>query len=172
MRTFLWTISIFILLVLQAGILGNLNFLPIVPALLVVLCAVSMTKETWPDTAIIVIASGIMLDFVSGLPDGILLISLGLSAGFVHVLLYWWLTKDYNNWILFVAAGTMTIANFLFALGLAKAFALIRIGGDLDYGYLLSHKLPWELLLNLLLAFPVYLYYVGTRKIINKFARN
>jgi hypothetical protein len=172
MRTVIWIIAVFVLLALQAGILGNLHFLPAVPGLLVIFCAVAMAREAWPDTAIVVAVSGIMLDFVSGLPDGILLIALGLASGFGYVLLHWWLARDYNNWILLVAAGAVTIVNFLATLGVAKLFSLAGLGGGLDYGYLLGHELVWAVVLNLLLAFPVYLYYVGTRKIINQFARN
>jgi len=160
MKYFVFALTIFVLLVTETGILAKFHILPIVPSLLVIFCAILVPLEDRRITIFSAVTSGIFLDFASGLPDGIHLLALGIACLVNFILIYWWLAKEYNIGILFVAVAATTLVYFVSVLVLTKLFTLLGLSGNVDYGYLIVHKLFWSLVLNLALTYPVYLLYL------------
>ncbi len=168
MKYFIYLIVIFFLLIVETGILGQFQFLPVVPYLLVIFSAILVPLEEKRLAIFTIAASGVILDFISGLPDGIMLLSLGFACLTSFVLVYWWLAKEYNIGILFVSVGATTLVFIISVLIFSKLFSLMGLGSGIDYAYLIIHRFVWYLVLNLILTYPMYLFYLFLSHTVSK----
>ncbi len=168
MKYLLYFLAIFFLFILEAGVFSQFYFLPVIPPLVIVFSALLIPLDGRQLSIFSIIASGVLLDFLSSQPDGILLLSLVIACLVNYVLINWWLVRDYNIGILFISTAATILVYFVSVLILAKLFTVIGIGRDIEYGYLLTHGLVWSLLLGLVFTYPVYYYYLLLQKITQK----
>ncbi|HYE22403.1 MAG TPA: hypothetical protein VD998_02315 [Verrucomicrobiae bacterium] len=158
MKWVIWILAIFLLLTVSDGIFININSLPVVPSILLILCTTALILGDHLEAWLIMIVSGIFLDFASGLPDGIMLTSILLAALFVYVVVNWFLAKEFNIPILFLSVGLMTFLFIVFSLALVKIYSFLQ-PIEIDYSYILLNKLFWYIMINLILTYPIYLYF-------------
>jgi hypothetical protein len=160
MKWLIWVVAIFILLIINGGVFSSFYFLPFLPGLVVVLNGIILALEDKTDWLALTIVSGVLLDFASGLPDGIMLLSLLGASGCVYAIIYWWLNREYNWVILFISTAVLTLLYFVFVVGLAWLFSLVGLESTADSGFLLTRKVLWYIVINIILTYPVYLYYL------------
>lgn len=160
MKWLILAVSIIVLLLITTGILSGINILLVVPWLTLIFLATSIVIGDKNEWIFIALVGGFLTDLISALPDGIITISYLLAAGTVFILLSWFLAKEFNIGIIFLSAGLVTLLSFILQLILVKFFVLFELTPDLDYTFQLTRNLPWLIFLNLLAAYPIYLYYL------------
>ncbi len=168
MKWLIWFLAVFVLLIISSGVFSQLHFLAIIPGLILIFGAVAISLEDGPELFFILLTSGILMDFVSGLPDGIMLLSLMFSAFCIYALVSWFISKEFNIGILFLSSGLMTLLFFVAVLGFGKIFDLLGFEVNLEYSYLLTHTFVWYFGLNLLLTYPIYVYYLAIKQLQHK----
>lgn len=143
MRYFFWALIIFALLLVQNAILQPLR-LP--ASLLLVLVIVSLLFAEFNFGLGLALACGIVLDFLSGSPDGI------MSVVFVSVFLLMYfavnfiLSREPNLPILFSSVAVGTTVYFLL---------LLLAGRLLGRSWLFAKDFPLTLFINLLATYPI-----------------
>jgi hypothetical protein len=171
MKWLVWVLAIFLLLTIESGIFGQFNFLPVVPYLGVIFCAAALVLAEKVELITITAVTGLFLDLISTLSDGTMLLSLSFAVFCTYIVIYWWLTRDYHIWTLFFSVAVCTLIFFVTVLGVSKLFELFGGGQAVDYSHLIQRKALWYIVINLLLTYPVYLYYAGVKILANKVAR-
>ncbi|MGE5392880.1 MAG: hypothetical protein ACM3NH_04005 [Candidatus Saccharibacteria bacterium] len=155
-RWALIVLALFCLLCLESGFFGRLAFLPVVPGLLVTFIACVFTFGELKEAYGAAIVAGVFLDFASGLPDGVLLLSLVvslslLSAGFRR----FFSLKASTQAALPLNVVVLTVLNSAAVAVFSKLFALAGLGQAIEWRFFAIHGLPWLLLFNLLMAYPM-----------------
>lgn len=167
MRNFLWLIAIFFLVVVQIGILQPLGIAAV--SLMLILVIFSVILSDFNQGLFITLASGVMTDFISGLPDGLLTLSLLAVFLSLHFIQHKILAREINRIMLFASVGFGTIiyfAAFLIFGGLSYFFRLMP---KPDLSFIILRNLPLALILNLVFAFPMFVYYLYLQKWLIRF---
>lgn len=157
MKWLIWTGALVFIFILQLSF-SELNF-PSTPNLVLVYLCVLLLFLNIKNVLWIGAIGGVLLDFFSGLPDGVILVALlGSVTGSYYIGQSVFTEKLSNLILLFYTA----IASILFLLIAAFAQYLLTLGGIghlPDISYLLTRKLGADVIFNLLFLFPVYYYY-------------
>lgn len=170
MRNIIWFLALTVLLFLQAGVLQPLHIAPI--GLILVVVAVSALLSDFNQGLIITLLGGILMDFVSGAPDGLLSMSLLSAFLIMHLILSEILSRDPNRFILAASVVGSTIVYFVAFIVFAKLFSFFGLTDATDTGYLLTIQLPLNLMWNLIFAYPVFLFYTLIQNLVSKLPSN
>src|SRR5438067_1553494 len=130
MRNLIWFIFLFLLLLVQGGILMPLHIAPLNLALVVVTMAVILSD--FGQGLVITLMAGLLLDFISGSPDGLVSISFLIMFLALHFLLKEILAKEANRYILAVSIATGTILYFIVFLAISRMFGWLHLVEKLD----------------------------------------
>src|SRR5438477_196997 len=114
MKNLIWFIAIFILLVLQAGVLLPLH-LSAANLILILVIIVALLSDFNFGVGLTLV-SGLLLDFISGSADGIATMSLLSVFLLVYFVVNTVLSREANRWIVFTAIFGGTISYFIFFL--------------------------------------------------------
>ncbi len=158
MRNIIWFIALIILLLIQAGILVPLGTAPV--SLILIVVAIATILSYFWQGLIITLLGGLLLDFVSGSPDG--LISMSMVAVFLlmHLLFNELLSREPNQYILAASVAVSTVVYYLVYVAVTNFFEVLGLTGTPDTRYLLTVQLPLALMWNLIFAYPIFRYYV------------
>lgn len=167
MRPLIWFLSLFILLVVQAGILEPLRLSP-VNLVLIMVVVVSLSADFNLGLGL-TIAGGLLLDFVSGSPDGLVTMTLMAIFLILYFVVNSVLSREPNQMVLFTAVAAATISYFIFFLLFNQLLGLLNLSTSLGVGYLFTRELPLMLVFNLLLTYPVLKYYQWVQGLTLKF---
>lgn len=147
--------AIFLLIVLESGFFGRVGFLPMAPQLVLLLLACLFTFDGRVEYSVAVaLIGGIMGDYVSGLPDGVILLAfiasyfalIGFNRSFLAVKASPLVTFGINTLML-------TGLNFFLVCLFSYLFSLANLGSSSDFRYESIHLLPWLALINLLAGY-------------------
>ncbi|MEJ0021278.1 MAG: hypothetical protein WDN47_01710 [Candidatus Doudnabacteria bacterium] len=167
MRPIIWFLSLFLLLIIQAGVLVPLHLAPV--NLVLVMIVVAVLLADFNLGLGLTLTGGLLLDFVSGSPDGLVTMSL---LG-VFLLLYFIvnsvLAREVTQIILFTSVAVSTVAYFALFLIFNRIFGLFGLDTALDLPYMLSVGLPLMLLFNLIFTYPIFQYYLWMQKWTTRF---
>jgi hypothetical protein len=152
MKYIIWFLSLFFLLVIQAGVLVPLH-VPAVNLILVMVVAATLLSE-FEFALGLTLTGGLLLDFVSGTPDGILTASTLIVFLLLYFIVNSIIAREPNQIILFSSVAATTIGYFL----------IVELFYHTGYKFVLTRQLPWALLFNLLLTYPVFMYYLLIQK--------
>jgi hypothetical protein len=157
MKPLIWFVSLFLLLIVQAGVLLPLRLAPVNLILVMILVAVLLS-----DFGLglgLTITGGLLLDFVSGAPDGLITMSLLGIFLLAYFVLNTLLSRDPNQVILFTTVAGGTAAYIIFFLLFNQFFKIFHLGTPVGVGYLFKVELPLSLLFNLIFTYPIFQYY-------------
>lgn len=170
MKYIIWFISIFLLLVFQAGVLVPLHLAPVNLILVLVVTAVLLADF---NLAIgLTLAGGLMLDFISGVPDGLVTMSLLLVFLFLYFVVNYVLSREASQLVLFTSVAVGTASYYLFFLAFDQIFGIFHLNAIFSVNYLLTVELPATLLFNLIFTYPIYLYFLQTQKFALKITKH
>jgi hypothetical protein len=156
MKILIWIAAIFILLVLQAGVLVPLHLGT--ANLILVLMVLVFLSEGW-DTALMVgLIGGLMLDGLSGNATGMITMSLLLVLIVMHLMFEAFLTSESGWLITFVSVAGLTWIFGLLLLGFNWLFNLFHVGVALNLKSFLFNQFIVSLILNLVFTYPVAKY--------------
>jgi len=169
MRILGWILASFVILLVQTGLLAPLGLGPVNLILVLMVLALLSGKEQASLT--VAVAGGLMLDFLTGFPDGLVTFSLLITWGTLHLLFEMFINRELNAWIfiLSVLGGT-----WIYALSLILVSGVYSL---FDYGlvfnwtvFVLDHLLL-AVLINLLFSLLVWKYIKFTEFLINSYKR-
>lgn len=162
MRPLIWFLSLFLLLVIQAGILVPLHLAPV--NLILVMIIVAVLLASFNLGLGLALTGGLLLDFISGTPDGLTILSLLVVFLLSYFIVNSVLSRESSQIILFTSVAAATIAYFLLYILFSKLFGIFGLTSNLSVNFLLTRQLPFTLLFNLLFTYPVLQYYLWTKK--------
>lgn len=127
--------------------------------LILILCAIAVILSEFELGIFIALIGGILLDFSSGTPDGLITISLLAVFLVLHFLLNEILSREPNRFILFAAVALGTVFYFGAFLAVDRLFGLFNLKSGIDIRQLLTIQLPLMLVFNSLFTYPVLKFY-------------
>ncbi|OGE80268.1 MAG: hypothetical protein A2660_01025 [Candidatus Doudnabacteria bacterium RIFCSPHIGHO2_01_FULL_45_18] len=163
MRNAIWILALFALVLVQGGILAPLKIEPINLLLVAVVSATILC--TLNQGLLIVIVSGLFLDFLSRTPDGLVTASLLILFLILWFVLNEILAREPNLLIVFSSVAASTILFFL----IFTLFNSFFVQPDIRYIFLT--QLPLTLLWNLVLTYPVFKYFFWIHEKSLRFAK-
>ncbi len=170
MRNIIWFLALIVLLLFQAGVLLPLRIAPI--NLILVVVAMATLLSEFSQGLVIAFMGGVLLDFVSGTPDGVMSMSIIIVFVVMHLILNQLLSKEPNKFILAASVAGSTIVYFLAHIILSKFFELFSFAPELDLDYLLTVSFPLSLMWNLLFAYFIFRYYYFVQNLASKLPFN
>ncbi len=165
------TISIIILLLL--GIiqlsLTMPQILPVIPNLMLIYICVSLLFVPPAEAFIQAVIAGIVLDFFSGLPDGVLLLGLAFAIGSAYYFGQMMFTEKYSQYVVvfYVLASTLFFAAF--ATAFSHALAWFGLTHSIQVNSALLQETGLGVTFDLIFLYPVYLVYRFQSKIGKRF---
>ncbi|HEX9503200.1 MAG TPA: hypothetical protein VF974_02655 [Patescibacteria group bacterium] len=166
MRNIIWLIALFILLLIQGGILLPLHLAPV--NLILIVVALATILSDFKQGLIITILGGLLMDFVSGSPDGLITMSLLIVFLILHLILKEFLSREPNRFILVATVASGTILFYFAFLVVDQLFGIIHLAEKSDVRYLLSVQLPLAVMWNLIFSYPVFQYYFLTQSLASR----
>ncbi|MEO8065304.1 MAG: hypothetical protein ABI643_00420 [Candidatus Doudnabacteria bacterium] len=170
MRPTIWLLSLFILLVVQAGVLMPLHLSPV--NLVLIMAVVSTLLAGFNLGLGLTIAGGLFLDFLSGTPDGLVTMTMVCVFLLLYFIVNSVLARESSQIILFTSVAASTIVYFIIFLVMNRLFGIFRLSTALDYNYVFKVDLPLTLMFNLIFTYPVFKYYLFTEKLTKKFGKH
>jgi rod shape-determining protein MreD len=168
MRIVLTVVTLLILIILELAF-TDANLLPMVPGfVLAYLCVLLLFLET-EQVLWLALVCGLFMDFFSGQPDGVLMISypLAIAAGWYVGQTFF--TERLSTFLLPVYALCATVSFYVAGLLVLTVFALIGWVQMPDWLYFGLHKVPLSIILNMLVLVPVYFFYRLQQQIQKRF---
>ena len=157
MKNIIWFFALFLLLLLQAGILLPLHLAPV--NLILIIVSIAVILSDFNQGLVITIIGGLLLDFVSGSPDGLVSISLLTAYLLMRVVLNRVLSREPNRFILAASVAATTFLYFFAFLAADRLFSIINLIQSTDLLYLFTVQLPLTLMWNLIFAYPIFVFY-------------
>ncbi|MDP4001121.1 MAG: hypothetical protein Q8P83_02685 [bacterium] len=156
-------LSIFFLIVVQASFssfLAPFSFANLVLIFVVMVSIFGSTKEV----TVVTVISALMLDFSSGLTDGLLLTSFIATVFSIRLMVNWFFSKEEDIKVLLGSVFFGTVIFFLVTLLINQLFGIFNQAYVLDYYFLLTRKVWLDLFLNLVFTYPIMYYYFFVQK--------
>ncbi len=166
MRNIIWFLVILFLILVQAGIFLPLHIAPV--NLILILIVVSAILSDFTQGLAITLMGGVLLDFISGTPDGLISMSLVLTYLIVGFVLNEILSREANRLIIFASVAFGNIVYFLVFVSLTWLFRFFHLTNTVDTKYLLSVQLPLALMWNTIFAYPIFIFYSWVQNLSQK----
>ncbi len=155
MRIFIFTVAIFLLLVLQAAVLAPLHFVPVNTVL--VLLILALMFEDFNTALLVALSGGIMLDLLSGTSLGLITLSLVLLVSLGQVAFELFLARQPRWPLLGIAVLTGTAGWGICFLAVNWLFGWFGRGVFVGWTEFWRNQL-WLIFFNLILIYPVLKY--------------
>lgn len=159
--TIMKSVSVFLiisfLLILQLSFFPSLSIAHSFANLVLIFVIIRALLGNLEETVWTALFAGVLLDFFSGTPDGLLTLSLLMSTVGTYFIARGFISSQ--RWILFVF-GSVLVGSVLFILSfliINWMFGFINLSVVINYPQLLRQKIWLDLLWNLLFAFPIFL---------------
>lgn len=165
MKQVIWGVAIIVLLVVQLA-LGD-SF-PIAPDLVLIYLSIGLIFLSLKQVLALGIFSGALLDYFSGLPDGLLLISTIIGLYFAYYLGQLFFQEKLTDFLVVLYVVFTTIFSGLSLLLINDIVSLFGFSSHLDWNTFLGRQLGFHVILNLIFIYPVYWYYNLQIKIQNR----
>lgn len=169
MKYFIWSLAVLILLLLQVAILKPLHLLP--ANIVLVFLILTLLFDGFSTALIVAIVGGIMLDFLAGTNLGLMTLSLLLILALGQALFELFLSRS-PSWLM--TFGLIAVGSLIFGvcfLAVNSLFWLFYRGVAINFtGFWLSQL--WQILFNLILAYPLFKYLSLTQWIYAQSLRN
>jgi hypothetical protein len=157
-------------LIIQAGALVPLHLAA--ANLILIMVAVAGVLADFNLGLELALTGGLLLDFLSGVPDGIVTMSLLCVFLLLYFIVNSVLARESSRIILFTSVASASLAYFIIFLLFNQLFSLFRLTANFDIPYVLTVRLPLSLLLNLIFTYPVFQYYLLVQKLASKFTKH
>lgn len=155
MKFFIIFAVISILAILQAGFLSNFSILSSFNLLLVFSLSLALSSDS-KQGLVAALLSGVILDFYSGLTDGLLTLSLVVTILTVRFVISIFLSPYSSRVILL---SSVMLASVIFNLAVVFFAFLLEIlpgfGQNLSLPYIFGQKIWLEILGSIILAYPM-----------------
>jgi hypothetical protein len=154
MKYFLFGLTIFLLLLLQGGIINHLG-LGAVGQILVVFTTIVVLMGQINEAWFTVLFSGLMLDFMSGTVDGTMVLCMLAVFFGTYVFVTKFISRELNQLTLIISIVGSTVVYSLALVIVNLLFSKLNIDQRLDYDFILGRKLLFDLITNLIFAYPI-----------------
>ncbi|MBX4191449.1 MAG: rod shape-determining protein MreD [Candidatus Doudnabacteria bacterium] len=165
-RNIVWFMALSLLLLIQSGVLLPFHIAP--AHLIMIVIALATILSEFRQGLIITLLGGLLLDFVSGSPDGVITMSLLIVFLVLHVVLREFLSREPNKYILAATIAGGTLIYYLAYIAINRLFMWIHLADKTDVRYLFSVQLPLAIMWNLIFAYPIFKFYILTQSLASK----
>ena len=115
------------------------------------------------------LAGGLLLDFISGSPDGLVTMSLLGVFLLSYFIVNSVLSREVNQFILFTSVAGATLSYFILFLLFNRIFGFFHLDTPLGFRYIFTVELPLMLLFNIIFTYPVFQYFILVQKWTTRF---
>jgi hypothetical protein len=136
-----------------------------------VLVVVSLLFASFNFGLTLALGSGIVLDILSGLPDGVFAIAFVLVFLLLYFIVHNILTKEPNMLILFSAVAAGTLVYYILMIGITEFFSFFGSRHLIDVKGVLIMDLAKNLIFNLVFTYPVLQVYLWIEKLTQKITK-
>jgi cell shape-determining protein MreD len=155
MRYFLQVITLFVLLVLQGGIVNRL--LPAAGGNLVLVYVILASIAVGlVDGISLALVGGLMLDLSSRSLAGVSMIAMASVFGLSYFLINKFMPREPNAWVLATSVVLGTVVFDLVFVIIISLLHVVHIAPAADWKYIFGSKLLLDLAVNLFFAYPIY----------------
>jgi len=164
MKTFLIVLGLLLAAILQTSLLPFLALRGIIPNLVLVLILLLVIFKNFKEVWWLVILGGLFLDLFSGLPFGLVSLSLLITAYFIN----WFNRSIFSEakfWIVLFLIGLASLFYNLVLFGLAKLFILVDLNRQEIYPSLFSLNFLADLFLFTFYNMALLTFLYGIKKI-------
>ena len=151
-------LSILILFLIQDGVIFVLTGGMYYANLVLVFLIIKIIYSDLKDVLIAAVISGLIFDFLSGLPDGALTLSVLMTSAAVYYIANNVISREPNIALSHGLTVLGTVIFFMFSWLVVQGMTLSGISPSLGINITLR-SFAAELFLNALLTYPVFLYY-------------
>lgn len=169
MKHVIATLSLFLLLVVQTGILAQLG-LGAVGNLMLLFTLMAVVSSDVQEGLITAIIAGVMLDLASGSRDGTLLICFLACFGFTYAYIYKFVPRDTNRLILLSCVAINTVLFAIVFVFVNKFLVVLGLDTLVDWKFVLGKKLIIDLVINVIFAYPIFVYFSYIKKLERRFS--
>ncbi|HYC79899.1 MAG TPA: hypothetical protein VEC17_02640 [Candidatus Binatia bacterium] len=169
-----WLVPIIIitlLFVLQLAI-SDMNLWLGVPNLLLCYVSVMLLYRGLNEVLLISIFAGILLDYFSGLPDGVMVLSMLAATAAAYYLGNMVSAQKLSNFLILFYILFSTMGFFLFVLIATEVLAVFGLVSRMDWDGLLTRKLGADVIFNLIFLYPIFWLYETQIIVLRKFNKN
>jgi hypothetical protein len=169
MRIFGWVFASFIIMLFQTGVLEPLGIHPV--NLILVLMLLALLSGKVQASLTVAIAGGLILDFLTAVPDGYITFSLLLVWGLLHLLFEVFIKRELNVWIFIVS---VIGGSWVYAISLVMVswgYSWFNLGSVFNWSAFILDHLVIAVLYNLLFSWLIWKYIAGIEFLINYFKR-
>lgn len=160
MRYFFLIIGVVVLSVLQSALAVNFSISQTFANLTLVFSLVVSIYATTNEALFTAFLAGGFADYVSGLPDGVFIITFLFLFLILKFVAGAFLEKKENMLTLAAVVLGVTLIYYIFVFLSSEVFARFLDGMDFSPGNLFKKNLWIEAVLNLIVLYPIYLYYI------------
>lgn len=171
MRLLFLVVGLVFLSILQASLAINFSIGQVFANLTLVFSVVVALFAAPNEALVVALVSGALADYVSGLPDGVFIITFLLLFLILKFVAGVFLEKKENMLTLAAVVLGVTLIYYIFVFLSSEVFARFLDGMDFRVGNLFKKNLWIEAVLNLIVLYPIYLYYVLLMNLSNKYEK-
>jgi hypothetical protein len=171
MKWIIYGVVLLLLFVFQLAI-ANLNIFPSTPNLVLIYLAVLLFYIPIKDVIWLSIGVGVLLDFFSGLPDGIMVVSVVGSMLAAYYLSQMVFTEQLSTFLILFYTILSTIVFFLAVLLSNYILTAFDLGRSVNFSNLFSLKLGADVIFNLIALYPIYWIYQVQTDIQHRFYKH
>lgn len=153
-------LAVLLLLILQTAIFDSFGLGQQSPNLVLLLIVLFAVFSDFWQGLIVSMIGGILLDFSSGLPDGLFLIAVLLTFLTLFMVRGFFTTRSENRASLIGFVALSSVEFFVLTLLINQMFKLFHLSHVFYYRPLLFKQLPLNLVLDVLFIYPVFYYYL------------
>lgn len=150
-------VLLFICLLLGSS---SFNLFNAAPNLILIFLCLNLLTSTRKETIILSLVAGVILDFVSALPDGVISLSLLIAVFGSYYITSMFFAKSLSRVMVLVMIFLATIIYFISIEILHAVILFVRDQAILEFGQTQIRKLIKEIVLNVLFLYPAYLVHV------------
>lgn len=164
MKYVILVVALFILLVIQTGLLPQVGLDGIGNLILLFVIVTILFSEIhdWLPVAII---AGLALDLASSSIAGTATLAMIITGFAIFGLINKVMAREANQLILLICASLGTIIFSISFLLINKLLNVLGTGAAISFEFVLGRKLLFDLIFNLVLIIPIFYYYQLTQKI-------
>jgi rod shape-determining protein MreD len=164
MKSFLIILALLLAVILQTTLLPFLSFKGITPNLVLVLILFWVISKSFKEIWLMVILAGLFLDLFSGLPFGLISLSLVGTAYLID-----WFNKNVFSgdkfWIVVALIALGSLFYNLILVGLSGLFILVNISQIALYSGIFSLDYLTALFLVIAYNLVIFIFFYGVKKI-------
>jgi hypothetical protein len=156
-------LTLFLLLTIQGGLISHLGF-GAAGNIILLFLTVSVILSDFEEILFVCLVGGLMMDLVSASRAGIIVVCFLAVFGSIYLFIKKIVPRDPNRYILYICVIISTVVFTLVFVLCNISLSFLHLESALDWKFMLGKKLILDLIVNIILVYPIFLMYEFIRK--------